>query len=179
MLGWPMPPSALLVVDVQKGFSDARWGRRNNPLCEANVARLLAAWRRRADPVVFVRHDSLEPDSPLRPDQPGNALRDELTGQPDLLVSKSVHSAFHGTPDLAAWLHAREIGAVTVCGIQTNVCAETTSRVASDLGFSLDFVLDATYTFDLQGISAEQLSAATAATLAAEFGRVVATDDLV
>jgi len=91
--------TALVVVDVQQAFDDAGyWGRRNNPDCEANVAALIAAWRAAGRPVVFVRHDSDEPVSPLRPDHPGNAFRPELTGEPDLLVAKRVNSAFHGDP---------------------------------------------------------------------------------
>ena len=30
--------TALVVVDMQKAFDDASWGRRNNPDCEGNVA---------------------------------------------------------------------------------------------------------------------------------------------
>ena len=59
--------TALLVVDVQRAFADAGfWGRRNNPACEENVGALIAAWRGAGRPVVFVRHDSSEPVSPLR-----------------------------------------------------------------------------------------------------------------
>ena len=58
------------------GFDDAGyWGRRNNPACEANVAPLIAAWRAAGRPVVFVRHDSDEPGSPLAPATPGNAFK--------------------------------------------------------------------------------------------------------
>ena len=97
--------TALVVVDVQQAFADAAyWGRRNNPGCEANVAALLAAWRAAQRPVVFVRHDSDEPASPLRPGEPGNAFKPEIDGEPDLLVAKQVNSAFQGEPDLAAWL---------------------------------------------------------------------------
>lgn len=53
---------ALLVVDVQQGMADAAyWGPRNNPACEDNIAALLAHWRARDRPLVFVRHDSTEP----------------------------------------------------------------------------------------------------------------------
>jgi hypothetical protein len=38
------------------------------------------------------------------------------------------------------------IGAVTICGIRTEQCCETTARVASDLGYQVVFVSDATAT---------------------------------
>ena len=95
---------ALLIVDVQRGLEHPSWGPRNNPDCERNIAALLARGRERGRPVVFVRHDSVEDRSPLRPEQPGNAFKDVITGEPDLLVTKSVNSSFHGEPDLQAWL---------------------------------------------------------------------------
>jgi nicotinamidase-related amidase len=59
--------TALIVVDVQQAFDDADTGvRRNNPGCEANVARLIEAWRRGAA-AVFVRHDSDEEDLAAAP----------------------------------------------------------------------------------------------------------------
>ncbi|HVL94513.1 MAG TPA: cysteine hydrolase family protein [Solirubrobacteraceae bacterium] len=170
---------ALIVVDVQRGFEDPAWGRRNNPAAEDNVARLIEAWRRRGEPIVFVRHDSRTPGSPLAPGTPGNAFHEVVSGEPDLLVTKTVHSSFHGTPDLDAWLRLHHVGGVVVCGIQTNMCCETTARVADDLGYDMTFALDATYTFDLPGISADELARATAATLAADFGTVAKTDELV
>ncbi|MEJ2750378.1 MAG: hypothetical protein P8183_21095, partial [Anaerolineae bacterium] len=35
----------LLVIDVRKGLDNPSLGRRNNPEAEANMARLVAAWR--------------------------------------------------------------------------------------------------------------------------------------
>jgi nicotinamidase-related amidase len=176
---------ALVVVDVQKAFEDAAyWGPRNNPAFEENVSRLIEAWRDAGQPVVFVRHDSLEERSPLRPGHPGNVLKDELTGTPDLLVTKHVNSAFHGEPDLAAWLRENRIEDVVICGIQTNMCCETTARVAANLGFGMRFALDATHTFDLPArdggtIGADELARVTAANLEPEFGRVVSTAEAI
>ena len=175
--------TVLLVVDVQQAFADAgSWGRRNNPACEDNVAALLAAWRAAARPVVFVRHDSTEPASPLRPGLPGNAFQPIVDGEPDLLVTKHVNSAFHGDPDLAGWLRERALSGIAVCGITTNHCCETTARVGANLGFDVLFALDATPTFDRRDpdgelMSADELSRVTAANLDPEFGEVVSTED--
>ena len=128
-----------------------------------------------------MRHDSVEPGSLLRPGQPGNDLDEVLADHdPDLLVTKHVNSAFHGTPDLAAWLRSRGIEEVAICGVQTNLCCETTARVGSNLGFGVSFVLDATYTHDRPApdgemISADLLARVTAANLDPEFCRVVST----
>jgi nicotinamidase-related amidase len=174
---------ALLVIDVQRGFDDPVWGRRNNPSCEQNVARLIAAWRDRDEPVVFVRHDSVLPDSPLRPGRPGNDFKDVVSGTPDLLVAKSVNSAFLGGPDLHGWLGGRGIGRITVCGIQTNFCCETTARMGANLGYVVRFVADATHTFDLPrpgggSFSADAVAEMTCANLQFEFAQVVSTDEV-
>lgn len=176
--------TALVIVDVQRAFDDLDyWGPRDNPACETNIAALLAEWRVHGRPVVFVRHDSTTAGSPLAPGAPGNAFKPELTGTPDLLVAKSVNSSFHGEPDLAAWLSARGLEGIAVCGITTNHCVETTVRVGGNLGFRVLLPLDATFTFDRPGPdgvrwTAEQLASASAASLHGEFATVLAAQDL-
>jgi nicotinamidase-related amidase len=177
---------ALVVIDVQQGFDEPLWGRRDNPSCEANVHALVDAFTNAGTPIVLVRHDSDEPSSPLHPTRPGNAFKSVLDGvEPALLVRKRVHSAFHGDVDLHAWLQNQGIGALTICGIQTNRCCETTTRVAGDLGYDVRFVLDATHTFDETApdggdpLPAALLARVTAANLDGHFARVVATADVV
>jgi nicotinamidase-related amidase len=176
------PPlrSALVVVDVQRAFADPSWGRRDNPACEANVGALIARFRARELPVVFVRHDSDEPGSTLEPGTPGNEFQDVITGEPDLLVVKSVNSSFHGEPSLQAWLDAQGIARIYVCGITTNHCCETTARVGGNLGYDVRFVLDATHTFDRADpageiVPAEVLAHITATNLHEEFATVIDT----
>jgi len=177
--------AALLLVDVQQGMDDPSWGPRNNPGCEANVGRLLSHWRERGGTIVFVRHDSVEPGSPLEPSQPGNAFKPVISGEPDLLVTKDVNSAFLGTPALEPWLRDRGIDAIVVAGIQTNMCCETTARMGGNLGFDVAFALDATHTFDLADplgggtIDADTLARVTAANLHGEFAQVVSTEELI
>jgi nicotinamidase-related amidase len=176
--------SALIVIDVQLGFGDSTyWGPRNNPACEQNIVALIADWRAHERPIVFVRHDSTEPGSPLAPSSPGNAFKDVITGEPDALVVKQTNSAFYGSPDLHGWLQGRGIASVAICGITTNHCCETTARMAGNLGYETIFVLDATHTFDRAGpagvrLTANELARATATNLDGEFARVVTTASL-
>lgn len=177
--------AVLLVIDVQKGFDDAAfWGRRDNHAAEDNIGALIRRWEGTGRPVVVVRHDSTT-GSPLRTGGPGNALKDVVAGtEPALLVTKQVNSAFYGTPDLHAWLRERGARQLVITGIQTNMCCETTARMAGNLGYEVLFALDATHTFDLAGpdgavTSAEDLSRATATNLhGGRFARVVRTADL-
>src|SRR5262245_8304784 len=73
--------TALLLIDIQQGLDDPRYGERNNPEAERNIAALLAAWRKTRRPVIHVQHMSVEPDSPLRPERPGNAFKPEALPQ--------------------------------------------------------------------------------------------------
>ncbi|MCE0485518.1 cysteine hydrolase family protein [Ornithinimicrobium sediminis] len=176
--------AALVVVDVQTGFGAVdHWGRRDNPAAEANIGRLLRHWRAHGLPVVVVRHDSGDPVSPLHPSSPGNALQPVVGQGWDLLVTKSVNSSFHGSPDLDAWLRGQGISSIVVCGITTNHCCETTARVGGNLGYEVRFVLDATYTFDRVApdgdvVPAATLARVTATNLHGEFATVVSTADL-
>lgn len=177
--------AALIVIDMQQGFADPLWGERNNPACEANVELLLNAWADASRPVVLVRHDSVGEQSPLNPDNSGNALLGFVAAAPhDLFVTKQVNSAFYGEPDLHEWLQQRGIRQLVICGIQTNMCVETTARMAGNLGYAVTVPIDATHTFDLEGpgglrLSADDLARATAVNLAGgEFAAVVSTAEV-
>jgi nicotinamidase-related amidase len=178
--------AALLVIDVQQGFEDAAfWGRRDNPDAERNVAALVDTWQRTGRPVVVVQHAS-RTSPPLYDGTPGYALKPVVADvEPSLLVRKSVNSAFYGTPDLHDWLIRAGIGQLVLCGIQTNMCVETTARMAGNLGYDVLFPADAMHTFDLAGpdgtvLSAEELTRATVTTLhGGGFARVVPTADVV
>lgn len=172
--------AVLIPIDVQRGFDFPPWGRRNNPEMEENGRTLLASWRQAGKPIIHVRHDSVWPDSPLRPKHEGNAFRpgfEPKQGEP--IVPKSVNCAFLGT-DLD--LRLRRIGAdaVVLFGVSTDMCVSTTARIASNLEYRTVIVGDACFCFDQRGrdggmISADAIHDAHLATLQAEFGEVVET----
>jgi nicotinamidase-related amidase len=175
------PDAVLLLVDLQKAIDHPSWGRRNNPALEANVARLLAAWRASGRPVIHVRHDSAEAGSTYRPGQPGHDFKDEARPAPgEALVAKRVNSAFIGT-DLEARLRGAGRSQLVVCGVVTNNSVEATVRMAGNLGFDTVVVSDATAAFDRKDLRgrhwpAEDVHALSLANLESEYARVLDTD---
>ena len=173
----------LLVVDAQQGFRDADyWGLSANPDVYTNIELLVAEHRSMNWPVVIVKHNSQNPDSPLNRSGSGNDLEPFLEGPRDLVIQKTVNSAFYGTPDLHYWLTKMNYRKLVICGITTNFCCETTARMAGNLGYEVEFIIDATTAFDKVGptgerISGQDLMKATATNLHGEFGNVLTTKD--
>jgi len=172
--------AALLIIDVQNGFDAPRWGRRNNPAMEARIVELLTAWRASRRPVIHAKHMSPDPTSPLRPGQPGNDFKRDVTPiDGEAVVEKRVHSCFIGTP-LEAELRQQGHDTLVIVGMMTNHCVSTTARMAGNLGFAAWVVSDATATFDRVGpdgiaYSAEQIHAIALSDIHGEFGAVVDT----
>lgn len=176
--------SALLIIDVQKAIDDPSWGGdRNNPDCEANIARLLAHWRERGWPLFHVRHLSREPQSTYRPGQPLCEFKDAV--QPlngERIIDKSVNSAFIGT-SLERDLREAQIETVVITGVITNNSVEATARMSGNLGFHTIVVSDATATFgrrDYDGHwrTAAEVHAMSLANLSGEYAGVMRTTEV-
>jgi nicotinamidase-related amidase len=177
------PKTALIIVDVQKGFEDPSWGKRNNPEAEANIARLLNAWRSLNRPVFHIQHSSRLRDSPLNPNAAGHAIKEIVAPRAgEMVIDKSVNSAFIGT-DLEERLRRMGIQTVVVTGLTTDHCVATTARMAGNLGFDTYVVSDATATFPREGAdgkrySADEVHAVNLASLNQEFAKIVSTNAL-
>jgi nicotinamidase-related amidase len=176
-----LPPSAVLIlIDVQQAFLDPRWGDRNNPQAESNIARLLAAWRSSGRPIRHVVHDSVEPNSLLRPELPGNAIQAAVAPRAaEPVYRKHVNSAFIGTT-LESDLRRDGIDTLVVVGLTTNHCVSTTTRMAGNLGFTTYVVSDATAAFSRPALdgtvrTAESVHAAALSDLHQEFATVIDT----
>jgi nicotinamidase-related amidase len=172
--------TVLILVDVQQAFNDPAWGRRNNPQAEQRIAALLAAWRTSQRPVIHVHHRSRRPDSLFHPDAPGFRVKPEAAPAPgETIIYKDVNSSFIGT-DLEQRLRAQGATTLVICGITTDHCVSTTTRMAGNLGFTALIVSDATATFERTGpdgrhYPAELMHDTALASLHQEFAEVVAS----
>ena len=76
-----------------------------------------------------------------------------LNIRPTDVFSKSVHSAMFASnaegQSLDYWLRKHGVERIIVSGIRTEQCCETTTRHASDMGYKVSYVMDATLTFQM------------------------------
>ncbi len=175
--------SALVLIDIQKGFLYPIWGKRNNPHFENNVAKLLSHWRSETQPIFHVQHLSSEANSPLRPDIPGAEFMNfakPLANEP--VFRKNVHSGFIGT-DLEVSLKNLKIEHLVLVGMTSDHCVSTTARMGADLGFKITIPYDGVATFNRLGhdgsqFSAEQVQSISLASLRQEFATISSTEEL-
>jgi nicotinamidase-related amidase len=154
--------TCLFVIDVQQSFLHRPYfdARGLSAYLEAQN-RLIAGASRAGWPLVRVLHE--EPEQPASdPFSPASGLVRPMEGlaafDAALTVRKSRHSALVGT-GAEVWLVRRGIRRIVVSGIRTEQCCETTARHASDLGWDVVFVPEATMTWDIRGDDGSVLEA--------------------
>ncbi|WP_020016417.1 cysteine hydrolase family protein [Promicromonospora sukumoe] len=171
---------ALIVVDVQESFRvRPLWADTLNPGVAEPVNRLVALARAAGDLVVWVLHTEPGSGNPFDPATGHVRLFEEL-GEPrpgEPVLHKTAHNAFT-TTNLAQILTARGVGELRICGIRAEQCVETTTRVASDLGYDVTFVSDATTTDPLGRFSAADILERTETVLRDRFARIATVADL-
>jgi nicotinamidase-related amidase len=158
---------ALIVIDVQESFRHRPYFTEAEvPQFLANVQSLIDRARAGGIAVVQVFHREPGEDAG-NPFTAASGQVRALAGlslSPDVVIYKEVHSALFGaamdgTP-LLQWLRSRGIGELLITGIRTEQCCETTTRHASDLGFKVRYVTDATLTFPMRTRSGREVSTA-------------------
>lgn len=142
------PDTALLVIDAQESFRQRAddWAATANPAVLDNIALLVAHAREIGDPVVWITHSEPGTGGVFDPANGFVRVIEELEPrESEDALTKTTVNAF-GSTDLEERLRRAGIRRVVVCGIRTEQCCETTTRIAADLGFEVEFVTDATTT---------------------------------
>jgi|GEM_PF-74017 len=154
-----MNTTALLVIDVQQSFEHMPfWTERGMAEYQSRQNALIAHAREKSWPVVFVYHLSRGAFSAESGFVSPMSWVDRNPEDP--VFYKRVHNAL-AESGLKPWLEAKGISRLLISGIRTEQCCETTARVASDDGFEVEYILDATHTFDMQLLDGNSVSADT------------------
>jgi nicotinamidase-related amidase len=177
--------NALLVIDVQDSFKAMqRWQQRNNPSFEENVARLIDGFRAAGEPVVYFLHS--DDDEHFEIDGPRYRLMSFLTPRvAEPILHKTTRSCF-ASSGLQPLLLRQGVRRITIAGIQTEQCCETTARAGCELGFDVDFVTEATLTFPIpktlepgsESLPADDVVERTEYALRRRFARICSVDDV-
>ncbi len=140
---------ALIVIDVQGEMAAARdagypWA---NPGAEAAIAALIGGFRAKGLPVIHVHHHETEPGASMAPGSPGAApLPCAVPVADEAVFIKHGSSAFIGT-GLQAHLQDRGLNDLVIVGGEANMCVESSTRMAGNLGFATVVVEDALINF--------------------------------
>lgn len=172
--------TCLIVIDVQESFRHRPYFTAQDlPIYLQAQNALIEGCAARGVPVVRVFHSD-GPETPENPFSQASGHVHALDGLADFeaaaTFTKSRHSALVGT-GLDVWLTQNGIQRLIVSGIRTEQCCETTTRHASDLGWEVDYALDATLTWDMvqpdgKTLSAADIKARTATVLQGRFATV-------
>jgi nicotinamidase-related amidase len=170
----------LIVIDAQESFRHRPYfTERDMPAYLAAQNALISAAQKNKVPIVRIFHVDGEVVASNAFAQESGFIKPIKGLTPfdaSATFTKSRHSALVGT-GLEVWLRERNINSLIISGIRTEQCCETTTRHASDIGFTVDYVLDATLTFDMKHLddsllSATDIKARTAAVLAGRFATI-------
>lgn len=176
--------TALALIDVQQSFAQRPyWTTDEVPAFLERINSLVDGCTARGIPIVRILHTD-GPRSADNPFAPESGLVRPLDGlaafDAAATFEKHRHSALVGT-GLSIWLHQRGIRRLIVAGIRTEQCCETTTRHASDEGWEVDFVAEATLTFAMTTpagatLSPAQIRERTATVLAGRFATLATVE---
>ena len=171
--------TALLVIDAQESFRQRPyWSDADAPAFFDRLQALIDGAKAHLIPIVQIFH--VEPEGAFSLASGHVRTLAPISLAPDAVFHKHRHSALVGS-GLPVWLTERGIRRLIVSGIRTEQCCETTTRHASDQGFEVDFVSEATLTFAMTARDgrvwrAAEIKARTELVLADRFARIATVE---
>ena len=174
-----MSDVALLVIDVQESFRHRPfWTDTDVPAFTKHLQALIDGAVARGIPVLQVFH--VAEAGPFSLDSGHIRTLEPIMIAPAATFHKHRHSALVDT-GLTGWLTQHGIRRLIVSGIRTEQCCETTARHASDSGWQVDYVTEATLTFamthpDGRRFEADDIKARTELVLMDRFARIATVE---
>lgn len=176
--------TALVIVDIQNDYFPEGKMPLVGPLeASQQAARLLDYFRRAQWPIIHIQHIAVRPSATFfLPGTPGADFHPNVQPLPDEpIVQKNFPNSFRDTPLLDV-LREKQINRLIICGMQTNMCIDATTRAAADYGFECVVAADAcaarNLTFDRHIVPAEQVHYAFLAALHGSYAKVLKVDQI-
>ena len=172
--------TALIVVDAQESFRQRPyWSDADAPAYLARQQALIDGAKAQGTAVLQIFH--VEDEGVFALASGFVKTMSGLSIAPDAVFHKRSHSALVGS-GLDVWLVQRGVRRLIVSGIRTEQCCETTTRHASDIGYTVDYVAEATLTFAMTDRHGKvwtpaEIRARTELVLDGRFARIATVDD--
>jgi len=186
MAGAPLEPSklseaALVLIDCQNEYVSGVLALPGVAAALRESAKVLARARAAGTPIIHVVHHGRPGGGVFDPEGPSSKIAPQVAAAGgEAQVIKALPNAFAGT-NLDEILKATGKKELILVGFMTHMCISATARVATDLGYRVTIVADATATRDLPGpvgdgvVKADELKRAELAALADRFSIIANT----
>jgi nicotinamidase-related amidase len=175
---------ALLLIDIQNDyFPGGAMELVGSPQAGIQAGRLLDAFRQKSLPVIHVQHISTRPGASFFvPDTAGVRIHESVAPMAgETVLQKNFPNSFRETP-LLTHLRKLEVTQLVIAGMMTQMCIDTSTRAAADLGFQCVLAHDACATKALSfagaTVSAENVQTAFLAALNGLFARVLSAEEI-
>lgn len=132
---------ALIVLDVQKGLMKRKQFERQ----QNNITALMKDFKNRQQVIIATQHLLPGSGSIFDPESEDSQLAEGIEKNSDLVVVKSSPNAF-SSPELSEYLVKHQVDQVFVVGFNAEYCCLFTSIVASDRGYKVTYIEDASGT---------------------------------
>jgi len=175
---------ALLLIDIQNDyFPGGAMELVRSPEAAAQAGKLLQAFRQKSRPLVHIQHVSTRPGATFfLPNTKGVEFHASVApAKGETVFQKHFPNSFRETP-LLDHLRQQRITQLVIAGMMTQMCVESTTRAAADLGFQCLLAHDACATralsFGGKSVPAEEVQAAFLAALNGLFAKVQAVEEI-
>lgn len=172
----------LLIIDIQNDyFESGKMELVKMDIATQNAKNLLSYFRKNNLPIVFIQHLATKPNASFFiPGTSGAEIHDSIRPLAnEIVIVKNFPNSFRNT-NLHQHLQTTGSTDLVICGAMSHMCIDTTTRAASDLGYSCTLISDACATRDLvfndQKVLAADVQTAYMAALNGTFAQVISTD---
>ena len=175
---------ALLLIDIQNDyFPGGAMELVGSPAAGVKAGQLLQSFRDRSQPIIHVQHVSTRPGATFfLPDTDGVKIHQSVAPiEGETVVQKHYPNSFRETP-LLEILRSGDVTQLVIAGMMTQMCVDSTTRAAADLGFKCVLASDACATRNLEfggeTVSASKVQIAFLAALNGLFAKVLSVDEI-